>query len=59
MRRLRGVAERDDIHIVADNGDHLICEIPKKWIKINPSRILSEEEKERKREQALKNLRSP
>lgn len=57
IRRIREHADRNDMRIIYDYEDHLICEIPKKWIKINPSRILSEEEKERKRAQALKNLR--
>ena len=57
MRRIREHSDRDDMEIVSDNGDHIICKIPKKWVKINPSRILSEEEMDQIRQNLSKGRR--
>ena len=51
-------ADRPDEVQQTGNDEYggLTFEIPKKWVKVNPSRILSEEEKAAKAEAARKNL---
>ncbi len=49
----------DEVKRTADDGHGgLTFTIPKKWIKVNASRILSDEEKAAKAEAARKNLHS-
>lgn len=45
MRRklLKIAAQRNELHILQQDEERLSCEVPRSWVKITPSRILSEE----------------
>lgn len=60
ISRIKKLKEKypDDVEIVAENPDgSLYAHIPTKWIKINPPKEMSEEQKEAARER-LANLRA-
>lgn len=59
IHRLRSLASErpDEVHITLDDQDHICAVVPKKWVKLRPSQIYTEEQKQRMYEHA-KNLSS-
>lgn len=57
--RILKLAENDQVIITVQNKDGSICAtVPVDWIRINPSRQLTEEQKQEYAERARKNLHS-
>lgn len=56
INKIKRLAEKNtEVEIVAENKDGSICaHLPLKYIKINPPRVMSEEQKELARERLLK-----
>ena len=59
ISRIRELAEERPVQcqIVAENTDgSIVAHIPSEWIRINPDRILTDEQRERAKATALKNF---
>ena len=48
-RILKIAEERDEVEVTVNNDGSIYARIPSEWVKINPKRIVSEEEIERLR----------
>lgn len=58
ISRIKKLAEKyDDVEICKENADGSICaHVPVSWIKINPPKSLSDEQRERLAERARKSF---